>query len=239
MNLKKPTFFLLLLAFPLSNLFSYTVTSEKYSYFLLNAAGNLVHSNGRPIPADGIYAISVWINPKKTAIVVMDPWIDKPSDFLNAYDREITKNYLLPLVHQAHRKGHPIIILTNDPNKVNYNTQIDDELSAMVNDPHVYLLYHQNHNAKTFAKFLKKLKIDTLIYTGFASNMCVIGRPMGMIMMKYQGLRLFFVPEASAAIETVETWETGKIHEATTTIISQWIGNIIHWEDQMQSMRSL
>ena len=219
-----------------SNLSSYEVASEKYSYFLLNDKGNLVHSNGLPISDDRAYSIPVKIDPSRTAIVVMDPWIDMASEFLNEYYGKITKSRLLPLIYRARNTGHQIIILTNDPSKVHYNTEIDRELLAMVDDCQVHLIYHQSRNTSSFANFLKERNINTLIYTGYASNICIIGRSMGMIQMKNYGFRLFFVPEASAAVETAASWENGAIHDTTTVMISQWIGNLIHWTDHIESM---
>ncbi|ACO74626.1 hypothetical protein LHK_01640 [Laribacter hongkongensis HLHK9] len=75
------------------------------------------------------------------------------------------------------------------------------------------------------------MSIDTLIYSGFASNMCVIGRELGMIRMQSKGFRLFFVPEASAAVEFGESWDTGEIHKSTTLLISHWIGELISLKD--------
>lgn len=78
--------------------------------------------------------------------------------------------------------------------------------------------------------------IDSLIYIGFASNMCVIGRRMGMIPMVHEGFKLFFVPEASAAVEYPDTWQDQSIHRATTRIISQWIAEVIDYEEFMQAV---
>ena len=61
--------------------------------------------------------------------------------------------------------------------------------------------------------------------------MCVIGRELGTIPMQNQGFRLFFVPEASAAVEFGDTWKTGSVHEATTALIATWVGELIHLED--------
>jgi len=215
---------------------SYDVVSETTSYFALDNDGHLANSDGLPVAGDGVYSISTSIHPQRTAIIVMDPWVDMACDFLNHYFEKITKSTIVPLVHRAYETGHQIIIFTNDPSKTHFNTQIDHELLSMVDGIHIHLLYHQNYNSSTFAGYLKKSRINTLIYTGFASNMCILGRQTGMVQMKQHGVRLFFVPEASAAIETPDSWENGAIHRATTTIISQWIGKLIHYRDLMDSM---
>lgn len=63
--------------------------------------------------------------------------------------------------------------------------------------------------------------------------MCVIGREMGMIPMTTKGVRLFFVPEASAAVEFGESWDTDAIHKSTTSLISQWVGELIDFDSFM------
>ena len=54
---------------------------------------------------------------------------------------------------------------------------------------------------------------------------------MGMIPMIHQGFRLFFIPEASAAVEFPDTWEDQSIHRATTKVISQGIAEIVEFDD--------
>ena len=65
--------------------------------------------------------------------------------------------------------------------------------------------------------------------------MCVIGRSMGMIPMKTKGFRLFFIPDASAAIEFSNSWETGQIHQSTTLLISQWVAELIEFQNFMKT----
>jgi hypothetical protein len=65
--------------------------------------------------------------------------------------------------------------------------------------------------------------------------MCVIGRRMGMIPMTHRGFRIFFVPEASAAVEYADTWHDQSMHKATTKIISQWIAEIIDYDEFMEA----
>jgi hypothetical protein len=66
--------------------------------------------------------------------------------------------------------------------------------------------------------------------------MCVIGRSMGMIPMKNHGFNIYFIPEASAAIEYAESWKNQSIHKSTTRIISQWIAEIIDYDEFMKAV---
>lgn len=227
---------IIFILFKIANLYTYEVVSERYSYYLLDGYGNKVLYNELPVASERMYFISSKINPQRTAILVMDPWTDMPTDFLNDYFGQVTASYLLPLIFLARNTGHQIIILTNDPAKHQYGAKINQELLEMIDNNQVHILYHQNYNDSLFSKWLKNHNINTLIYTGYASNMCIIGRQMGMIMMSHHGFRIFFVPEASAAIETIDSWKDGAIHNAITTIISQGVAKIIHWQDLMESM---
>ena len=123
-------------------------------------------------------------------------------------------------------------MLTNrSQESADYGSQIHPDIEEFANSNKVVLVYHQDTNSDKFAKWLGDRSIDTLIYCGFASNMCVIGLDLGMISMRLKGFRLFFVPEASAAVEFKESWETGAIHHSTTILISQWLAEIIALSD--------
>jgi nicotinamidase-related amidase len=161
----------------------------------------------------------------------MDPWIDMPSEFLNDYYMSVTKSRIIPLVKQALSLGHPIIILTNDPDTATYSAQVDVELETLVKQHQADLLFHQDLDDRAFADYCRSRGITSLIYTGFASNMCIIGRKMGMIYMGHQGFKIFFVPDASAAVEYADSWQDKSLHKSTTKIISQWIAEIIDYED--------
>lgn len=213
---------------------TYTVNTHRQSYFRLDENGGLVERDGLPFRDENIYRFKRTIDPATTAIVVMDPWIDMASKHLNDYFGRIAGSRVVPLVKKGLQRGHRVIVLTNDPG-IRYNTKIHPELAVLVEAGQATLLYHQDLDDDQFAEHLRKDGINALIYTGFASNMCVIGRRMGMIPMVQQGFKTFFVPEASAAVETEETWETGAVHRETTNIIAQWIAEIVHYEDFMQA----
>ena len=69
------------------------------------------------------------------------------------------------------------------------------------------------------------------------TNMCVIGRPLGIIRMVHEGFRIFFVPDAAAAIEHKETWETQDLHKAVTMVLSQWAAELIDVDDVLKLER--
>ena len=220
----------------------YTLATSRLSFFSLDQQGNIDLRESLPREAEGTYRLERTINTNSTAIVVMDPWVDMASKQMNEYYWKILELRILPIVERALARGHPIIVLTNNPSwirhtksTVKYNTKIHPELQTLADNGKVSLLYHQDFDDESFAAYLRSQGIDTMIYTGFASNMCVIGRRMGMIPMTHKGFKMFFIPDASAAVEHAETWQDQSIHKATTKIISQWIAEIIDYDEFMEA----
>ncbi len=215
---------------------TYILPTYSLSYFSLTSEGDLDLKNALPYPSEGTYHYRRAINPIESAIIVMDPWIDMPSEYLNDYYGKISETKIVPLVKAARTKGHPVIVLTNDCNSVSYSCRVTDELQEMIDKNQINVFYHQEMDGDRFSDYLKRQNINTLAYVGFASNMCVIGRKTGMIPMKHKGFRLFFVPEASAAVEEQGTWEDQSVHKATTKLISQWIAEIVEYEAMMNAL---
>jgi nicotinamidase-related amidase/type 1 glutamine amidotransferase len=56
------------------------------------------------------------------------------------------------------------------------------------------------NNARELLNFAQEKRVDTLIYMGVASNMCVIGRACGMVNMRRHGLNVLFVGDLVNAI---------------------------------------
>lgn len=217
----------------------YIVVTKKKSYFALDSDGNLIPElrQGRRYYKKGEseYSYKRMLVSNRSAVVVMDPWLDSGDATLNEFFKPVMDNKVLPLVIKAVGFGMPVFILTNDPKKfqADYGSQVDPRLENLAKEypGKVRILFHQDFDEDSFAGFLKEQSIDTLIYSGFASNMCVIGRAMGMVPMQTKGFRLFFIPQASAAVEFGDSWETAEVHVATTSLISQWVGEIIDLGD--------
>src|SRR5262245_20711610 len=63
----------------------YTVKTHRQSYFRLDENGGLVERDGLPFRDEKIYHLKRTIDPAKTTIIVMDPWIDMASNHLSEY----------------------------------------------------------------------------------------------------------------------------------------------------------
>jgi hypothetical protein len=205
------------------------------SYFQVDKDNNLIKDDhGNFIRSiNDIYITKKQFIPKESALIVMDPWENPGDNFLRVHNDIIFKDYLLPLINKMIDKNFTIIILTNKPSKdISYDSAVYIEIQKLIDLNHANLIYHDDYSPEKFIEYLTNKGINTLIYSGFASNMCIINRPLGMVRMQQAAkFRLFFVPEASGAVEVNATWEEGEIHKIITLIIGQTIGGIIHIKD--------
>lgn len=221
------------------------IPTTRSSYFKLDKNGViLLDSDGYPYAGETEnYAFIREFSPQNTVFFVVDPWNNMPSHFLNDYYHHIANNIVLPLTKLAAQKQFSIFIFTNRCDVIKpkpHSCSIPNEFANLTSKlKNVQLVYWQNVNIDSFVKTLRQTGIKNIIYLGFASNMCIIGRPLGMVRMKQEGFSLYFVPEASAAIETKESWQTQTIHKNTTLVISQWIAELMKYQDIQQALRRI
>jgi nicotinamidase-related amidase len=219
---------------------SYSINTWRQSHFALDKNGALIpeqrHGELFYKVKEARYKFVRNLSKDKTALVVMDPWQDSGSPVMNRHFKEVFSKRLVPLVKHAVAMGLKVVIITNDPAKMNlgYASKINPALQKIVDAGQASVLYHSDVDDRAFEVYLRSAGITTLIYSGFASNICVIGMPTGMIPMFHRGFRLFFVPEASAATEFGNTWGNGAVHKAMTSMISSWVGEIIGFKDFMK-----
>ncbi|QLA15393.1 isochorismatase family protein [Desulfolutivibrio sulfoxidireducens] len=217
----------------------FDVATRTRSYFALDGKGDTVlDGKGFPIPGEKEYTFVDRLCARETAVVIMDPWQDMPSDFLNTHYKRILNDKIVPLAELAAEKGVKMVMLTNDPRFVSYSTKTSPELEAVLGRYHAERVYHGHVKREKFAQHLKSCGIKNLIYVGFASNICILDRELGMVPMLHQGFRLFFVPEASAACEFGDTWQTQEIHKYATVIISQSIARLIAYDALMAALKN-
>jgi len=102
----------------------------------------------------------------------------------------------------------------------------------------VEIVYHPHETTQSFENKLRKKGMKNLIYIGFAPNQCVLGsRSMSMIPMYRAKFKIYYIPDASSAMETNETFLTELIHEATTLTVSQWVAEILDYNEVMSALR--
>jgi len=207
---------------------AYKFTVVKLSYFELNENGGLVIDDSRSSEDDVFYAVddrqyefSKQFSTSDTAIIIMDAWADSGTEFLNTQSAPIYRNSILPLVQAFSEKDFLQYAFTNEDTNVGYSEELYDELETMIEEGSVLKRYHTNGDIENFEYELQENGIKNLIYLGFHSNMCIIGRRVGMFGMNQRGFSTYFVPESSAAVETGDGWNSGLFHEFTTSLIQQ------------------
>jgi nicotinamidase-related amidase len=63
------------------------------------------------------------------------------------------------------------------------------------------------HQTNQFHRVLARHGIENLIYTGFATDMCILRAPGGIEPMAHWGYRLFLMRDATIGVECPDTWE--------------------------------
>ena len=217
---------------------SIQVQASYHSYYKRDTQGVYLLRNGKPYHDKGQsekYTSTAFFSPKNTAIIIIDPWNNSPSKILNEDSDKLINIYLAPLAYSASTQGYKIYIFSNDCKAIKpepYSCGISTSLRNLVkSNQDVTLQYWQGFDKQSFAEELKNKGITQLIYTGFDSNMCILTRPAGLVNMQTLGFKLYFIPEASSAIELPKTRKNQEIHQFTTIIISQSIAKIIHYKN--------
>ncbi|MBN2115201.1 MAG: isochorismatase family protein [Anaerolineales bacterium] len=186
--------------------------------------GAMLLRNGLPYPdpGTGYYEFERMLNPAKTVIICMDCWRGMLDPELEAEFNDVAVNQIYPLMEAAADQGFTTVFLTNNPAQYSYNFGVNLNLAPIVWYHGGTVLYHQTYdmdNGTTFGNWLRARGIDTLIYVGFASNACVLGRREGMFSMQYQFSKIYAVPEAMAGVEYTALGD-GTVHDASSLIIS-------------------
>jgi nicotinamidase-related amidase len=88
-----------------------------------------------------------------------------------------------------------------------------------------------------FDDWLRERGITTLIYTGFATNLCILESPAAMKPMRGLGYRCIIVREATMAVEFPDTLETLTHTRAAVQYIEAWVGYSTGAGDLMRALR--
>lgn len=175
-----------------------------------------------------------YIDLGKTAIVVIDPWNDMLFPELNEMVEENVNNYILPVVNLAIANDMPIYIFTNNPETINYDTQVCESLERLTDNRNVTLLYYdQMGGGIEFCEILDKNNIDNLIYMGYAVQMCLLYRNVGIISMWQKfDYNIYIIPEATAAVLSNKENLNVSMRNNICTMLSQGgIADIIQFKD--------
>ncbi|MFW6012398.1 MAG: isochorismatase family protein [bacterium] len=150
----------------------------------------------------------------RTALVLIDVWARHPNDGWQRRAQEIIEESLVPLVDLARRGG---MLIVHAP----HGEPIAPLVAPAPED--VLLDDHGIASAAAFDRFLRRRGVDTLLYAGFASNWCLLTRPVGIRGMKELGYDVLLVRDASIAMESPRTISGQWAHTAAVDLIE------LHW----------
>lgn len=144
----------------------------------------------------------------ETALVLIDVWADHPIKGWQARADENVREKLRPLVDRARESG---VLIVHSP----HGEAIHPLIKPTAND----LIIDDPDEQVHLDEILKKQGVRHLLYGGYASNMCILGRPTGIFEMAKRGYEVVFVRDASLAIEAPEFLEEQLTHKVVTYII--------------------
>lgn len=146
-------------------------------------------------------------------MVVIDPWAEHPCE---GWARRVGANilgFLVPALTAFRSIGIPIIYAPHDRS---IHPAIVPKTSELVME--------SISDAKLIAQVLKDAQITRIIYMGYASNYCLMSRPIGVINMWREGFGIVVVRDASIAIETPETFGGQWSHQVMMDFVEGSLG---------------
>lgn len=166
----------------------------------------------------------------EVALVLIDVWQDHPNDGWGG--REITniKTKIVPLlelvrktnikiVHAPHnRRIHPLAKPLQGEFVVDSHNLIDDTLEL--------------------DRYLKAHNIKILLYAGYASNMCVLFRPTGIIKMKERGYDIILIRDCTIAFETPESLNGEWANRMAINMVESSLGQTTTLEELRASINA-
>ncbi len=224
------------LNYGLNNSFSYFWRRKKtFEIETTAVSGSIYTAYLNPIQASQTKKVK--LDNSSTAIIIIDPW-NYLNEIItqNLIKREgITQNKIIPLVKKFLERDFPIYIGTQKCAKdSNINCGVHKDFPKSKN---IKFVYHSDETSESIANKLRKKGINNLIYLGFSSNQCLLGsRKISMIPMYHKNFKIYFIPEASDALDPSKSFSKGLMHELTTITISQWVGKILDFDEVFEEL---
>jgi nicotinamidase-related amidase len=85
--------------------------------------------------------------------------------------------------------------------------------------------------ADQFDRILRERGITTLVYVGFATNLCILDSPAAMKEMSQLGYRCLLIREGTLAVEFADTIHERLNTQVATRYIEAWVGSTIGLAD--------
>ena len=160
----------------------------------------------------------------RLALILVDVWAHHHIKGWEERAEDNIRTRLLPLVQTARANGILVIHCLHGelPNPL---------VKPLPNEPIVDGLGEE----RRLLNLLRERKIKYLLYAGYASNKCVLARPIGLIKMSQCGYGIIFVRDASLAIEAPEFLNGETTHGVVTYMVETNWGMTTNVEDIVAS----
>lgn len=156
----------------------------------------------------------------ETALVLIDVWAWHPIEGWQERAEVKIRDKLYPLLQEA-RKAGILVIHASHGNPVHpWATPLEGEM-----------VLEDQYDAYQVFEELRNRGIKTLIYAGYATNMCVLVRPIGMIQAKGQNFNVILVRDATIAVETPESLDGEWAHKMAVRFVELNFGYTTTVED--------
>lgn len=176
----------------------------------------------------------------KTAIIVIDAWDDCPFEEINIATNDHVNKYLFPVLERAVDLGICIYIFTNNPDLIKYTTHINCKIEQLVHKGMAKLCYYDDYaETKSFLRELKKNGIKNLVYTGYATHLCLLYREVGILsifysMDKESEYRIFMIPEATMAYIGDDELNLRMRDDVCVMLSQQGVARMIRFKDFLE-----
>ncbi len=162
---------------------------------------------------DGLHKVAQRFYGGAAALIVMDAWEEHPNEGFGKRVRLNVEEKLVPLIKIARSKGILIIYAMHG---VAQSKALSVEGKDVKSD--------YSDTAK-FHEFLQAKGIKTLFYTGYASNLCLLFRPVGIVPMSgYDLYKIIVVRDCTLAYETPDSLQEQWCSYAAINIIETAFG---------------
>lgn len=213
---------------------SITVEVNNYCYYDFE--------NGRYSTNPGWKKTVSHFNSSKVCVIIIDPWKDSPFPELNKAVEENVNTYIIPMV-KAQKGRIKTLCFTNNPMQNTYSSKIVDSLQCLVDDGEIELHYYDEFpDADSFAVYMNERGFDTLIYTGYAIEMCVGYRNCGVVQNYCSdyggGFNRIVIPQACLGIMSLDKKENNTMRDMTVIAYSQQnIAHVIDFYDWIEALK--
>ncbi len=161
------------------------------------------------------------------ALILIDVWAIPSNEAKE--NREMKQNIhtkLLPLIETA-RKHH--ILIVHSP----HGRQIYKLVKALPDE----VVVDGPQEQAQLIRVLRRRGIKHLLYAGYASNMCILSRPTGIIEMNRFGYKIIFVRDASLPAKVPQFLERELIHEVVVSMVEWNWGGTTTVDDVLDALK--